>query len=92
MLFHTAALVVLLALVQLAVCAQDYYKVQKFPYATSMQILTVVKVLGVSRQAGKKELKQAYRQLSKKFHPDKNPYAPPSTLCLISNTDLFQWR
>ncbi|KAG7413920.1 hypothetical protein DER46DRAFT_351886 [Fusarium sp. MPI-SDFR-AT-0072] len=56
MLFHTAALVVLLALVQLAVCAQDYYK-----------------VLGVDRQAGKKELKQAYRQLSKKFHPDKNP-------------------
>lgn len=33
MLFHTAALVVLLALVQLAVCAQDYYKVQQFPYA-----------------------------------------------------------
>lgn len=32
MLFHTAALVVLLALVQLAVCAQDYYKVQQFPY------------------------------------------------------------
>lgn len=28
MLFHTVALVVLLALVQLAVCAEDYYKVR----------------------------------------------------------------
>ncbi|KAI8713129.1 hypothetical protein NCS52_01256300 [Fusarium sp. LHS14.1] len=56
MLLHGAAILVLLALVQLAICAEDYYK-----------------ILGVDRSASNKQLKQAYRQLSKKFHPDKNP-------------------
>ncbi|KAF4978707.1 hypothetical protein FZEAL_4949 [Fusarium zealandicum] len=50
------AVLALLAFIQLALCAEDYYK-----------------VLGVNRAATDKELKQAYRQLSKKFHPDKNP-------------------
>ncbi|KAI1270156.1 DnaJ domain-containing protein [Xylariaceae sp. FL1019] len=31
------------------------------------------KVLGIDRQANDKQIKSAYRQLSKKFHPDKNP-------------------
>lgn len=30
-------------------------------------------VLGIDRQANDKQIKSAYRQLSKKFHPDKNP-------------------
>ncbi|KIH87963.1 hypothetical protein SPBR_05013 [Sporothrix brasiliensis 5110] len=31
------------------------------------------KVLGIKRDAGDREIKSAYRQLSKKYHPDKNP-------------------
>ena len=57
MLFHSTALLLLcLGLAQLALCAEDYYK-----------------VLGIDRQANDKQIKSAYRQLSKKFHPDKNP-------------------
>ncbi|KAK5992173.1 DnaJ-related protein SCJ1 [Cladobotryum mycophilum] len=56
MLLHGALLIVLLALIQIAICAEDYYK-----------------ILGVDRKATDKQLKSAYRQLSKKFHPDKNP-------------------
>lgn len=57
MLFHSAALLLLcLGLAQLALCAEDYYK-----------------VLGIDRKANDKQIKSAYRQLSKKYHPDKNP-------------------
>ncbi|KAK4179898.1 putative DnaJ-related protein [Triangularia setosa] len=31
------------------------------------------KVLGISKDATEKQVKSAYRQLSKKYHPDKNP-------------------
>ncbi|KAH7148380.1 DnaJ domain-containing protein [Dactylonectria macrodidyma] len=56
MLLHGAVIFVLVAFLQLALCAEDYYK-----------------VLGVDKQASERELKSAYRQLSKKYHPDKNP-------------------
>ena len=52
-----AALLLLFSLIQLALCAEDYYK-----------------ILGLKRDANDRQIKSAYRQLSKKFHPDKNPY------------------
>ncbi|KAG6022836.1 hypothetical protein E4U19_004746 [Claviceps sp. Clav32 group G5] len=56
MLLRCVTLFLLLALVQLVLCAEDYYN-----------------VLGVSKEATDKQLKSAYRKLSKKYHPDKNP-------------------
>lgn len=52
--FHVGLL--LLCFAQLAICAEDYYK-----------------LLGIDKQASEREIKRAYRVLSKKFHPDKNP-------------------
>jgi DnaJ-related protein SCJ1 len=31
------------------------------------------KLLGIDKDADERQLKKAYRTLSKKFHPDKNP-------------------
>jgi molecular chaperone DnaJ len=36
------------------------------------------KVLGIARDATQREVKQAYRKLAMKFHPDHNPEKPES--------------
>ncbi|PMD44637.1 DnaJ-domain-containing protein [Hyaloscypha variabilis F] len=51
-----SAFLVLLCLLQLAICAEDFYK-----------------LLGIDKHASEKDIKRAYRLLSKKYHPDKNP-------------------
>ena len=32
------------------------------------------KLLNIDRSASERDIKKAYRNLSKKYHPDKNPY------------------
>ncbi|KAM4057458.1 DnaJ domain-containing protein [Hirsutella rhossiliensis] len=56
MLVHRLSLLLVVALVGLVTCAEDYYN-----------------VLGVGKDASDRELKSAYRKLSKRHHPDKNP-------------------
>lgn len=43
------------------------------PY-TFDQITKCQQLLGIDKQASEKDIKRAYRTLSKKYHPDKNPY------------------
>lgn len=77
MLLKGAALLLLFVLFQLALCAEDYYKVRLVAQHASMGTyvcaLTLQQILGLDKHANDKQIKSAYRQLSKKFHPDKNP-------------------
>ncbi|CRG90491.1 DnaJ-related protein SCJ1 [Talaromyces islandicus] len=54
--FHFLAVISILLLFPLVLCAEDYYK-----------------ILGVDKSASDRDIKRAYRTLSKKYHPDKNP-------------------
>ena len=47
------------------------------------------KLLGVSRSADERELKRAYRKLSKKFHPDKNPNNEDAAKKFVEISDAY---
>lgn len=77
MILRGAALLLLFVLIQVALCAEDYYKVRssaQFMYMATCARSNKQQILGLDKQAHDKQIKSAYRQLSKKYHPDKNPY------------------
>lgn len=46
-------------------------------------------ILGISKDASEKEVKSAFRQLSKKFHPDKNP-SPEADEIFIEINEAYE--
>ena len=74
---------------QLASCAEDYYKVfQSFLYLICpLNNADFIKLLGIDKQASEREIKRAYRVLSKKYHPDKNPYGAPCDTIQFSSIE-----
>lgn len=72
-LFGNAVLLLLCYLLQVALCAEDFYK-----------------VLGLKRDAGDREIKSAYRQLSKKYHPDKNPNDPTAKDKFVEVSEAYE--
>lgn len=48
------------------------------------------KILGVNRSATEKELKKAYRTLSKKYHPDKNPDDDSTKQKFVQVADAYE--
>ncbi|KAH8820859.1 hypothetical protein F5884DRAFT_720257 [Xylogone sp. PMI_703] len=68
-----SALLVLLCIVQLALCAEDYYK-----------------LLGLDKNASDRDIKRAYRTLSKKYHPDKNPGDESAKQKFVEIADAYE--
>ncbi|KAI0386832.1 DnaJ-domain-containing protein [Hypomontagnella monticulosa] len=48
------------------------------------------KILGVDRQATDKQIKSAYKQLSKKYHPDKNPNDPTAKDKFVEVSEAYE--
>ncbi|KAI1381040.1 DnaJ-domain-containing protein [Hypoxylon crocopeplum] len=47
-------------------------------------------ILGIDRQATDKQIKSAYRQLSKKYHPDKNPGDPTAKDKFVEVSEAYE--
>ncbi|KAL8704015.1 MAG: hypothetical protein Q9201_002820 [Fulgogasparrea decipioides] len=62
----------LLALLPLIFCAEDYYN-----------------LLGIHKSASERDIKKAYRTLSKKYHPDKNPGDETAKQKFVSIADAY---
>jgi DnaJ-related protein SCJ1 len=78
---------VCLALLVLA--AEDYYKVCGAPFLPIQVTFCnepianiVLQLLGLKKNATDREIKKAYKNLSKKYHPDKNPYVERFSIML----------
>ncbi|KAI0896534.1 DnaJ-domain-containing protein [Annulohypoxylon nitens] len=48
------------------------------------------KILGVNRDATEKQIKSAYKQLSKKYHPDKNPGDPTAKDKFVEVSEAYE--
>lgn len=48
------------------------------------------KILGVTEQADEKEIKQAYRRLARKYHPDLNPDNPEAEARFKSVVEAYE--
>jgi DnaJ-related protein SCJ1 len=77
---------ILLLLAFLAVVvlgAEDFYKVCRGACIIRTADTDIyMQLLGIKKDASDREIKKAYRALSKKYHPDKNPYelTPPTIM------------
>ena len=48
-------------------------------------------ILGVKRNASERELKQAYRKLARKYHPDVNPGDNTAEARFKEIKEVFKW-
>ena len=61
---------------KLPILLSSHFLVLLFLAALVLSTEDYYKLLGLDKDASDRQLKKAYRTLSKKFHPDKNPYVP----------------
>lgn len=75
----------------LAFCAEDYYQVRHVhEIVQSYRLMnSCAQLLGLDKSASDREIKKAYRTLSKKYHPDKNPYVTSLSASFLCNKNTY---